>query len=223
VELARRHGTRLHVLHLTTARELALFEAGDRADKRITAEACVHHLFFDETDYEEKGSLIKCNPAIKTAVGRVALRQALADGLLDVIGTDHAPHTLEEKGGNYFKAPAGLPLAQHALAMALELYHDGVLILPQVVDKCAHSPARLFGVRERGYLREGYRADLVLVDLDARHTVTRGEILYKCGWSPLEGRTLRSRVNATFVNGVSVFRGNAVEGSAAGMRLEFER
>jgi len=223
VELAKRHGTRLHVLHLTTARELALFEAGAGDGKRITAEACVHHLFFDDADYEEKGSLIKCNPAIKTGADRAALRWALADGLLDVIGTDHAPHTLEEKGGTYFKAPAGLPLVQHVLAMALELYHDGVLTLPQVVDKCAHSPARLFGVRERGYLREGYRADLALVDLDASHTITREEVLYKCGWSPLEGRTLRSRVKATFVNGVPVYRGNAVQEGAAGMRLEFAR
>ena len=222
VELAKRHGTRLHVLHLTTARELALFAPPGAADKRITAEACVHHLFFDEGDYEEKGSLIKCNPAIKTAADRAALRQALADGLLDVIGTDHAPHTLEEKGdASYFKTPAGLPLVQHALAMALELYHDRVLTLPQVVDKCAHSPARLFGVQERGYLREGYHADLVLVDLDAAHTVERTEVLYKCGWSPLEGRTLRSRVSRTFVNGSAVYSEGEVRDGPKGVRLAF--
>ena len=217
VELAKR----LHVLHLTTARELALFAPGDPADKQITAEACVHHLFFDAHDYEEKGALIKCNPAIKTAADKAALRQALAEDRLDVIGTDHAPHTLEEKGNTYFKAPAGLPLVQHALPMALELYHDGVLTLPRVVDKCAHAPAKRFRVRERGYLREGYWADLVLVDLGASHTVTRDEVLYKCGWSPLEGRTLRSQVRATWVNGERVFDTGTVSGPAGGMRLAF--
>ncbi|MGV6826824.1 MAG: dihydroorotase, partial [bacterium] len=164
VDLARRFGTRLHVLHLTTAKEMELFEAGDPTQKQITAEACVHHLYFSSDDYEEKGSFIKCNPAVKTAADRDALRQALVDGKLDVIATDHAPHTLEEKQNpSYFKAPAGLPLVQHAVAMALELVHDGILSLPQAVNKMCHAPAQLFNIPERGFLREGYWADLALV------------------------------------------------------------
>ncbi|MCB1798955.1 MAG: dihydroorotase, partial [Gammaproteobacteria bacterium] len=168
VDLARRHGTRLHVLHLTTARELALFAPGPIGDKQITSEACVHHLYFSEADYERRGSFIKCNPAIKRAEDRAALRRALAEDRLDVIATDHAPHTLEEKQDtSYFNTPAGLPLVQHALAMALELVHDGDLSLPRLVHKVSHGPAELFRVHERGYLREGYWADLTLVDLDA--------------------------------------------------------
>ena len=224
VDLARRHGTRLHVLHLTTARELALFETGPIAGKRITAEACVHHLYFSESDYEQRGSLIKCNPAIKRAEDREALRQALAEDRLDVIATDHAPHTLEEKQQrSYFEAPAGLPLVQHALAMALELVHDNVLSLPQAVHKVSHGPAEMFKVRERGYLREGYWADLALVDMNTRHRIERDEVLYKCGWSPLEGDTLRSRVTATLVNGVLKYRNGEFFGGANGVRLEFER
>ena len=224
VDLARRHGTRLHVLHLTTARELALFDTGPIGSKQITAEACVHHLYFSEADYEQRGGFIKCNPAIKRAEDRDALRQALAEDRLDVIATDHAPHTLEEKQqGSYFKVPAGLPLVQHALAMALELVHDGVLSLPQAVHKVSHGPAELFKVRERGYLREGYWADLVLVDMQAQHRVERDEVLYKCGWSPLEGDTLRSRVTATLVNGELKYREGEFFGGASGVRLEFDR
>jgi dihydroorotase len=226
VGLAQRHGTRLHVLHITTARELALFAPGS-ADKRITAEACVHHLYFDADDYAEKGSLIKCNPAIKSRADRDALRAALIDGRIDLIGTDHAPHTLEEKACSYFKAPAGLPLVQHALPMALELYQDGLVGLELLVDKLAHSPARLFDIAERGYLREGYWADLALVDLAADYEVQRSQLLYKCGWSPLEGRRLRSRVRATWVNGVQVYDGQQptvqTMGQAAGQRLVFAR
>ncbi|WP_043108418.1 dihydroorotase [endosymbiont of unidentified scaly snail isolate Monju] len=222
VDLARRHGTRLHVLHLTTARELALFEAGPLEGKRITAEACVHHLYFSDADYEALGSQIKCNPAIKTAEDRAALRAALAEDRLDVIATDHAPHTWEEKQDpSYFKAPAGLPLVQHALCMALELVHDGLLGLPQLVHKVAHAPARLFGIRDRGFLREGYHADLVLVDLDAPQSVRREDVLYKCGWSPLEGRTLRSSVIATFVNGELKYDRGHFLGGPNGARLEF--
>ncbi|MEW7976715.1 MAG: dihydroorotase [Candidatus Sedimenticola endophacoides] len=224
VELARRHGTRLHVLHITTARELEeLFEAGPLDQKRITAEACVHHFYFDETDYASRGSLIKCNPAVKGARDKAAIRRALADDRLDVIGTDHAPHTLEEKAGSYFKAPAGLPLVQWALPMAMELYHDGVLTLERVVEKVAHAPARLFQIADRGYLREGYWADLVLVDLDAPYRVSREEVLYKCGWSPLEGDTLRARVAATLVNGNLVYREGAVIEGGSGQRLRFTR
>jgi dihydroorotase len=224
VGLARKHGTRLHVLHLTTARELALFEPGPISAKRITAEACVHHLYFSESDYEQRGSFIKCNPAIKRAEDRAALRAALAEDRLDVIATDHAPHTLEEKQQrSYFKAPAGLPLVQHALAMALELVHDGVLSLPHAVHKVSHGPAEMFNVRERGYLREGYWADLVLVDMNTQHRIERDEVLYKCGWSPLEGDTLRSRVTTTLVNGELKYREGEFFGGASGVRLEFDR
>ena len=224
VGLARRHATRLHVLHLTTAREMALFETGQIADKRITAEACVHHLYFSDADYEQRGALIKCNPAIKTAADRDGLRAALAEDRLDVIATDHAPHTLDEKNDpSYFKAPAGLPLVQHALAMALELVHDGVLSLPRLVHKVSHGPAELFHVRERGYLREGYWADLVLVDMDAPQSIRREDVLYKCGWSPLEGDTLRTSIVATVVNGELKYRDGEFFGTAGGMRLEFER
>jgi len=224
VDLARRHGTRLHVLHLTTARELALFETGPISGKRITAEACVHHLYFSDADYAQRGSLIKCNPAIKTAADRAALRAALAEDRLDVIATDHAPHTLQEKGDpSYFKTPAGLPLVQHALAMALELVHDGDLSLEQLVQKVCHGPAELFALRERGYLREGYWADLVLVDLARPQRVSRDQVLYKCGWSPLEGDTLRSSIVATVVNGELKYRDGEFVGGPGGRRLEFAR
>jgi dihydroorotase len=224
VDLARRHGTRLHVLHLTTARELALFDAGPIGGKRITAEACVHHLYFSEADYAQRGNFIKCNPAIKRVEDRDALRAALAEDRLDVIATDHAPHTLEEKQeSSYFKVPAGLPLVQHALAMALELVHDGILSLPQLVHKVSHGPAELFNVRERGYLREGYWADLTLVDMQTPQRIERADVLYKCGWSPLEGDTLRSRVTATVVNGELKYRDGEFFGGASGVRLEFDR
>jgi dihydroorotase len=224
VDLARRPGTRLHVLHLTTARELALFDAGPIGGKRITAEACVHHLYFSEADYAQRGNFIKCNPAIKRVEDRDALRAALAEDRLDVIATDHAPHTLEEKQeSSYFKVPAGLPLVQHALAMALELVHDGILSLPQLVHKVSHGPAELFNVRERGYLREGYWADLTLVDMQTPQRIERADVLYKCGWSPLEGDTLRSRVTATVVNGELKYRDGEFFGGASGVRLEFDR
>lgn len=223
VELAREHDTRLHVLHLTTERELELFTPGPVADKRITAEVCVHHLLLDDRDYEDKDALIKCNPAIKTRCDRDALRQALALDRLDVIGTDHAPHTLEEKRRPYFQAPAGLPLVQHALPAALELVHDGVLSLGDLVRKTSHDVARCFGLRERGFLREGYWADLVLVDLEQGFEVRREDLLYKCGWSPFEGRRLRSTVRTTVVSGrLAWHEGRLVEG-ARGLRLAFAR
>jgi dihydroorotase len=223
VELAREHDARLHVLHLTTERELDLFEARPVGDKRITVEACVHHLLLDDRDYEDKGTLVKCNPAIKTRCDRDALRQALAQDKLDVIGTDHAPHTLEEKNQSYFKAPAGLPLVQHALPAALELHHDGVLSLADVVRKTSHDVARCFRLRERGFLREGYWADLVLVDLHTPFTVRREDLLYKCGWSPFEGRVFRSTVRTTIVSGrLAWHEGGIVEG-ARGLRLAFSR
>jgi dihydroorotase len=223
VALARRLGTRLHVLHLTTAREMGLFEPGPPDGKQITAEVCIHHLCMDERDYETRGALIKCNPAIKTREDRDALRAALREGRLDVIGTDHAPHTLEEKGGDYFTAPSGLPLVQHALPMLLELVHDGHVPLALAVEKFAHAPARLFNIAERGYLREGWFADLVLVDLDGGAQVRREDVLYKCGWSPVEGQRLRSRVDMTFVNGRVVYDDGRVVGEPAGARLAFRR
>ncbi len=223
VELAREYGTRLHVLHLTTAKEMELFEPAPLDGKRITAEACVHHLYFDDRDYEFKDAFIKCNPAIKGREDRDAIRRALVEDRIDVIGTDHAPHTLDEKLQSYFKAPAGLPLVQWALPMALELYHDRQITLERLVEKTAHGPARLFNVRERGYLREGYWADLVLVDLQSPYRVEREAVLYKCGWSPLEGRRLRSRVVATFVNGQVAYYEGRVNDAVRGRRLEFDR
>ncbi len=221
VELARRNDARLHVLHLTTAREMALFSPAPRSEKRITAEVCVHHLWFDESDYAELGTLIKCNPAIKTRRDRDALRQALADGRIDIVATDHAPHTAEEKASTYFGAPAGLPLVQHALVSMLEHVHDGRYGLEFVVDRTSHAAADIFGVEERGYLREGWYADLALIDMDDPWTVTTDNILYKCGWSPFEGVTFRSRVAATIVNGRIVWRDGQLVGPPAGQRMAF--
>jgi len=223
VELARRHGTRLHVLHLTTARELELLDAGPLDEKRITAEACVHHLFFDDRDYEVKGAFIKCNPAIKSQTDRDAIRKALVDNRIDVIGTDHAPHTIDEKLGTYFNAPAGLPLVQWALPMVLELYHDSLISLEQLVEKTSHGPARLFNISRRGYLREGYWADLVLIDLDSPYRIERESVRHKCGWSPLEGYRLRSRVVTTIVNGEVAYHEGRINQAIRGKRLEFER
>ncbi len=225
--LARRHDTRLHVLHISTADELALFEHGPliRADgsrKRITAETCIHFLRFDRGDYARLGNLIKCNPAIKDASDREALIRALVEDSIDVLATDHAPHTLEEKARPYAQAPSGLPLVQYALNAALELVYEGRLTNAQVVQKFAHAPAQLFDVHERGFLREGYRADLVLID-DTPLTVRREDVLSKCGWSPFEGTTFHSRIASTWVNGVQVWNGSRLLGSPQGQRLEFAR
>ncbi len=220
VDLARRHGARLHVLHLTTAREMALFEPGPVAGKRITAEVCVHHLLLDDSRYEDLGNLMKCNPAVKSAADRAALVAALREDRIDVVGTDHAPHGLREKEQSYLRAPAGLPLAQHALPMMLEHHHDGALTLETIVRKTSHAVADLFGIRERGYIREGYWADLVLVDL-RRGTEVRGdELLYKVAWSPFEGTTFRSQVSCTLVNGVVAWEDGALTGEIPGRRLE---
>lgn len=221
VGLAKRHGTRLHVLHLTTARELALFAAGPIEGKRITAEVCVHHLWFDERSYARLGALIKCNPAIKRPEDREALLAAVDADVIDVIATDHAPHTLEEKARPYFEAPSGLPLVQHSLPMLLELARQGLLSLPTIVEKTAHNPARLFGIVDRGFVREGSFADLAVVDLDGRTTVDRGSVRYKCGWSPLEGTTFHSAVTLTVLNGRVVYRDGEVLGAPAGRPLEF--
>jgi dihydroorotase len=225
--LARRHDTRLHVLHISTADELALFEHGPliRADgsrKRITAETCIHFLRFDRGDYARLGNLIKCNPAIKDASDREALIRALVEDSIDVLATDHAPHTLEEKARPYAQAPSGLPLVQYALNAALELVYEGRLTNAQVVQKFAHAPAQLFDVHERGFLREGYRADLVLID-DTPLTVRREDVLSKCGWSPFEGTTFHSRIASTWVNGTQVWNGSRLLGLPQGQRLEFAR
>lgn len=221
VELARRHDARLHVLHISTARELELFSPGPVASKRITAEACVHHLYFDEHDYAEKGTLIKCNPAIKRPEDRAGILAAVLDDRIDVIATDHAPHTLEEKAGSYFKAPAGLPLVQDALPSLFEHVHAGRLSLETLVHKTSHAVAQCFGIEERGYLREGYWADLALVDLNQPYTREREQVLYKCGWSPFEGRRFHARIVATLVNGEVAYKDGRVNDAVRGCRLTF--
>ncbi|HST45935.1 MAG TPA: dihydroorotase [Luteimonas sp.] len=227
LSLARRHDTRLHVLHISTADELALFDRGPLVDadgvrKRITAETCVHFLHFDRRDYARLGNQIKCNPAIKEPADREALIDALADDVIDVLATDHAPHTLEEKAQPYLRAPSGLPLVQFALVAALELVRQGRLSDAQVVQKFAHAPAQLFDVHERGYLREGYHADLVLV-ADEPTTVQRADVLSKCGWSPFEGTAFGSRIASTWVNGVLAWDGRTLLGTPQGARLGFAR
>lgn len=222
VDLAKRYGARLHVLHLTTARELTLFEPGPIERKRITAEVCTHHLWFDQSSYATLGAKIKCNPAIKSAADRDALRRAVLEDRIDVIATDHAPHTLEEKGRSYFDAPSGLPLVQHSLLMLLDQHADGLYSLPKIVQKAAHNPALLFGIAERGFIREGYFADLVAVDLKGVTRVDAAQIRYKCGWSPFLGTEFRGSVFLTLLNGVAVYRdGRPVEGERAARALEF--
>jgi len=223
VELARRCNTRLHILHLSTAKELALLSSMPLEAKRITAEVCVHHLLFSGTDYRDKGNLIKCNPAIKTEADRRQLVAALQEGTIDVVGTDHAPHTLAEKQQPYLRAPSGLPLVQHALVSLLEHVHEGTLTLEQVVEKTAHNPASLFDVQERGYLREGYWADLVLVDLKRPTVVNDQPVHYRCGWTPFAGRTFRSSIAATFVSGHIAFIDGKIDADPVGQRLAFNR
>lgn len=222
VELAKKHNTRLHVLHLTSAREMELFE-NDKLleEKRITAEVCVHHLIFNRDDYATYGTRIKWNPAIKEESDRLALLKALEENRIDVIGTDHAPHTIEEKSNTYFKAPSGGPLVQHSLQAMLEFFHDGVLNLETIINKMCHAPAKCFNVRDRGFIRPGYYADLVVIDTDIRQEVTKDSLKYKCGWSPFDGKVFRSSVLKTFVNGNLVFdEGKVIEG-INGMRLKF--
>jgi len=221
VELAKRHDAQLHVLHITTARELDLFEAGHLADKRITAEACVHHLFFDDTAYPSKGASIKCNPAIKSAADQQALWTAVNDDRIDVIATDHAPHTAAEKARPYAQAPSGLPLVQHALLTLFEHVRAGTFSVEKVVEKTAHAPARLFGIVERGFIREGYWADLVMVDPTSRSRDT--PIYSKCGWSPFNDVVFGSRVRMTWVNGELRYRDGRFQDGARGRALEFER
>ena len=224
IELAKKHNTRLHVFHLSTAKEMELFRNDiPLEEKRITAEVCIHHLWFDDSQYAEKGTHIKWNPAVKSASDRDAVFEALLNDRIDVIATDHAPHTLEEKNNTYFNAPSGGPLVQHALVAMLEFYHQGKISLEKIVEKMCHAPAICFQVQGRGFLREGYAADLVLIDLDSEWQVQKENILYKCAWSPFEGTTFKSRVSHTFVNGHLAYYESQFDESIKGQRLLFDR
>ena len=222
VELATKYNSRLHVLHLSTARELSLFDAApDIKQKKITAEVCVHHLWFDSGDYPKLGAKIKWNPAIKTEEDQKALLDGLLKNKLDVVATDHAPHTIEEKNHGYFKVPSGGPLVQHSLVAMLELYHQGKIDLETIIKKMCHAPADLFRIKERGYIREGYKADIVLVDLDSPWQVNSNNILYKCKWSPFEGTSFKSKIIYTIVNGNIVYEKGEIKENT-GERLEFD-
>lgn len=223
VELARRYGTRLHVAHISTARELELFWAEPLLDKRITAEACVHHLWFTDNDYASLGTRIKCNPAIKTTADRNALREGVNNGAIDLIATDHAPHLLSEKQGGALTAASGSPYVQFSLIMMLELVRQGVFSTVTVVEKMCHAPAMLYNIDRRGILRPGYYADMVLIDTNTRHTITKEDVLSKCGWSPLEGTTFHSRVFKTFVNGKCIYSDGVVADNLASHPLKFNR
>ena len=223
IELATRFDALLHVLHLTTAIEMGLFSPAHRSEKRSTAEVCVHHLWFDESRYDELGSDIKCNPAIKSAKDREALIAALNDGRIDIIATDHAPHTIEEKAASYFKAPAGLPLVQHAFLVLFDLMADDQIPIELIVERACHAPADLFGVVDRGYVREGWFADLVLVDPDKPCSVSRDNVLAKCGWSPFEGHTFSSSIDTTIINGSVAYENGKLTGAIPGKRLDFTR
>jgi len=224
VTLAREYDTRLHILHLSTADEMKLFSNElPLSQKRITGEVCVHHLWFDESSYDEKGSLVKWNPAIKTRFDREALLNSAINDVIDIVATDHAPHTLEEKNNSYFKSPSGGPLVQHSLVAMLELWHRKMIPIEKIVEKMCHNPAILFNIKERGFLREGYKADLCLVDPDNPWTVSKENILYKCGWSPFEGTTFRSRVVKTILNGNIVYDNGSIDDNYRGQRLQFER
>ena len=223
VQLAKETNARLHILHISTARELDLFEDKPIAEKRITAEACVSHLFFCDEDYKTLGARIKCNPSIKTAADRDALRRALSTNLIDVIGTDHAPHLLSEKNGGALKAVSGMPTLQFSLVSIFELVHQGVLTVEQLVQKMCHAPAELYQIAGRGYIRPGYQADLVLVHPDKPWTVTPECILSKCGWSPMEGQRFHAQIEKTFVNGTVVYENGKVDTTRRGQALTFDR
>lgn len=223
VELAKKHGTRLHILHISTAKECELFTKQALADKKITAEACIHHLWFSDADYATKGNFIKWNPAVKTKQDREGIFAAMLDGRIDIIATDHAPHTLAEKLLPYEQAPSGGPLVQHALQALLDFYHQGKMSLEQIAEKTAHNTATCFQVADRGFIREGYWADLVLVDLNKRYTVTKENILSKCGWSPFEGHTFQSSIVQTLVSGEVVFEADKIVDKSIGKRLQFNR
>ncbi|SNV42661.1 Dihydroorotase [Chryseobacterium taklimakanense] len=224
VELAKKTGARLHIYHLSTAKEMQLFQNDiPLKDKKITAEVCAHHLHFTNEDYETKGTLIKWNPAVKTQNDKDGLWEALLDDRIDVIATDHAPHTWEEKDNVYTKCPSGAPLVQHSLIVMLEYFKKGKISLEKIVEKMCHNPAILFDIEQRGFIREGYKADLVLVDLNGKWTVSRENILYKCGWSPLEGTQFSAKVTHTFVNGHLAWDNGKISKEKHGERLLFER
>ena len=224
IELAKKHDTRLHVFHLSSAKEMELFRNDiPLEEKRITAEVCIHHLWFDDSQYADKGTHIKWNPAVKSKADKEAVFQALLDDRIDIIATDHAPHTLEEKNNTYFNAPSGGPLVQHALVAMLELYHKGKIKLEKIVEKMCHAPAICFQVENRGFIREGYAADLVLVEINNPWEVNKDNILYKCAWSPFEGNTFRSRVTHTWVNGHLAYQNGTFDESQKGHRLTFDR
>jgi dihydroorotase len=221
IELADKYSSRLHVLHLSTARELSLLNDSKLEDKKITAEACVHHLWFTDQDYDLYGARIKWNPAIKTVDDRDALRIGLLKNKIDIVATDHAPHLLSEKEGGCLKAASGGPLVQHSLQVMMELAQNGYFTPEQVVEKMCHAPAKLFNIKDRGFIRPGYFADLVLLDLDEKYIVTKDNILYKCGWSPLEGTTFKTTVKKTFVNGKLVYNNGIITENQFGSALEF--
>jgi dihydroorotase len=223
VELAKKYNTRLHLLHLSTAKELELLSNERLHNKKITAEVCVHHLWFDENDYQKYGEKIKWNPSIKTKNDRDKLIEALNSNKIDIVATDHAPHTIEEKENTYFKAPSGGPLVQHSLVAMLEMYHQGKFTLEKIVEKMCHAPAELFNISKRGYIREGYWADLVLVDLNSEWTVSKKNILYKCKWSPFEGTIFHSKVTHTIVNGNIVYDNGVFNENVKGNALIFDR
>jgi dihydroorotase len=224
IKLAKKTGARLHVFHLSTAKETALFSSKKALkDKKITAEVCIHHLWFSDEDYDKKGTLIKWNPAVKSAKDRDALWKALLNDKIDVIASDHAPHTLEEKSNTYTKAPSGGPLVQHALVAMMEAHHNGKISIEKMVEKMCHNPAILFQIEKRGYIKEGYFADLVLVNPNNPWTVNKDNILYKCEWSPFEGSTFKSRVTHTILNGTVVYENAKFSNQNAAMRLTFNR
>ncbi len=224
VELATKHGTQLHILHLSTAKEMSLLDNNTSLkDKKITGEVCVHHLWFTDEDYDNYESRIKWNPAIKSQADRDALRDAVNSGKLDVVATDHAPHTLEEKNNTYFKAPSGGPLVQHSLVAMLEMARKGIFTYEKVVEKMCHAPATLYKVHKRGFIREGFYADLTLVDLESHWKVSKENILYKCGWSPFEGTIFSHKVTQTFINGVLVYDNGNINEDFRGERLAFDK
>jgi dihydroorotase len=222
VRLARELNTRLHVIHLSTADELKLFDNSlPLAEKRITSEVCVHHLWFEESDYARLGALIKWNPSIKTKYDREALQKGINNNLIDIIATDHAPHTIEEKSNTYFKSPSGGPLVQHSLTIMMEMYHRGLFSVEKIVEKMCHNPAILYRIKNRGFIREGYQADICLIDPAKPWTINKENLLYKCGWSPFEGETFGSKVNKTIVNGTIVYDEGEINENYRGQRLMF--
>ena len=223
IELAKKHKTRLHIFHISTAKELSHFTNDLPIEKKqITSEACIHHLWFSEKDYDKKGAFIKWNPSVKTENDKKKLIDAVNSNLIDVVASDHAPHTLNEKNNNYIKCPSGGPLVQHSLVAMLDLYHDGLISLEKIVEKMCHNPAKLFRIKKRGFIKEGYYADLTILDLNKSWTVSKENILYKCGWSPFDGHTFKSSVQSCFVNGNLVYNSGEFDESFRGLPLEFD-